>query len=493
MEQRSDVSDPGRHGRCKIEAVKTFRSALRDWGRRMSERGFDVIVIGAGVAGREAAGRLAQAGLSVAIVEPELVGGECPFWACMPSKSLLRPAEALTEARRIPGAAEAATGELDVAAVLARRDEVIHYLDDSSYLPGFESRGIELVREHGRLDGHRHVRAGDDTLVAEKAVIVATGTGAAMPPIDGLREAQPWTNRELTTAKIVPSRLAILGGGAVGAEMAQAWCTLGSQVTLIEAMDRLLGREEPFAADQVTASLRERGVDVRLGARASAVRRPRGGGEVAIELDNGPEVRADELAVSVGRHPRTDDLGVETVGLEPGKWMDVDDQLRATGVDGDWLYAVGDVNGRALLTHIGKYQARVASDNILGKSAAATEDGLRSSRVLFTDPQVAAVGHTLKSAQDAGLNVHTVEASTSGNAGGNFYGRDAVGTTRLVIDADRGVIVGATITGSEVADFLHAATIAVVAEVPLERLSHAVPAFPTRSEVWSSLMTELGF
>jgi dihydrolipoamide dehydrogenase len=459
----------------------------------MSERSFDVVVLGSGTAGREGAARLAQAGLSVAIVEPELVGGECVFYACMPSKSLLRPVEALTEARRIPGAAEAAAGELDVPAVLARRDDVIHHLDDSSYLPGFEALRIELVRGHGRLDGPRHVRVGDDVLVAKKAVIVATGTHPAMPPIDGLRDARPWTNRELTTAEVAPSRLAMLGGGAVGTEMAQAWCTLGSQVTLIEASDRLLGREEPFAAEQVATSLRERGVNLRLGTRAVAVRRERDGDEVTVELDHGPAVKADELAVATGRRPRTDDLGLESVGLEPGKWIDVDDQLRVTAVDGDWLYAVGDVNARALLTHISKYQARVAADNILGKRAAATADGAGSPRVLFTDPQVAAVGHTLQSALDAGLNVHTVEAPTSGNAGGNFYGINAVGTTRLVVDDDRQVVVGATITGSEVADFLQAATIAVVGEVPLGRLAHAVPAFPTRSEVWSNLMGQLGF
>ena len=458
----------------------------------MSERSFHVIVIGAGTAGREAAGRLGQAGLSVAIVEDELVGGECPFWACMPSKSLLRPNEALTEARRIPGAAEAATGQLDVAAIFARRDDVIHHLEDSSYLLGLESQGIVLVRERGRLDGDRRVRAGNDVLVAGKAVIVATGTGPRIPPIEGLREAEPWTNRDLTTRETVPPRLAILGGGAVGAEMAQAWCTLGSQVTLIEAMDRLLGREEPFAAEQVAVSLRERGVDVRLGARAATVRRDEAG-EVIIELEDGTEVRVDELAVATGRHPRTDDLGLESVGLEAGQWIDVDDQLRVTGVEGNWLYAIGDVNARALLTHVGKYQARVAADNILGKSAAAIADGSRSPRVLFTDPQVAAVGHTLQSAQDAGLNVKTVEAGTSANAGGNFYGRQAVGTTRLVIDSDREVIVGATITGSEIAESLHAATIAIVGEVPLERVAHAIPAFPTRSEVWSALLAELGF
>jgi dihydrolipoamide dehydrogenase len=459
----------------------------------MSERSFDVVVLGSGTAGREGATRLAQGGLSVAIVEPELVGGECVFYACMPSKSLLRPDEALTETRRIPGAAQAATGELDVPTVLARRDDIIHHLEDFSYLPGLEALGIELVRGHGRLDGVGRVRAGDDVLVAGKAVIVATGTSAAMPPIDGLRDARPWTNRELTTAEAAPARLAMLGGGAVGTEMAQAWCTLGSQVTLIEGSDRLLGREEPFAAEQVATSLRERGVDVRLAARAVAVRRERSDGEVTVELDQGPEVTADELAVAVGRRPRTEDLGLETVGLEPGKWIDVDDQLHANAVEGDWLYAVGDVNARALLTHISKYQARVAADNILGKSAAATADGARSPRVLFTDPQVAAVGYSLQSALDAGLNVHAVDAPTSGNAGGNFYGIDSVGTTRLVVDDDRGIVVGATITGSEVADFLQAATIAVVGEVPLDRLAHAIPAFPTRSEVWSNLMAQLGF
>jgi dihydrolipoamide dehydrogenase len=454
------------------------RFRVRDPGG-MSERSFDIVVIGTGTAGREAAGRLAQAGLSVAIVERELVGGECAFYACMPSKSLLRPNEALTETRRIPGAAEAATGKLDVAAMFARRDDVVHHLEDSSYLPGFESQGIVLVRGSGRLDGDRRVRAGSDVLVAGKAVIVATGSDPRIPPIEGLREAEPWTNRELTTHKTVPPRLAILGGGSVGAEMAQAWCTLGSQVTLIEAMDRLLGREEPFAAEQVAVSLRERGVDVRLGTRAAKVRRAVGG-EVTIELEDGSEVKADEL-------------GLETVGLEPGRWIDVDDQLRATGVNGNWLYAIGDVNGRALLTHVSKYHARVAADNILGKSTAAIGDGPRSPRVLFTDPQVAAVGHTLQSAQDAGLNVKTVEAGTSANAGGNFYGRGAVGTTRLVIDSDRDVIVGATITGSEIADFLHAATIAIVGEVPLERVAHAIPSFPTRSEVWSALTGQLGF
>ena len=427
--------------------------------------------------------------LSVAIVEPELVGGECSFWACMPSKALLRPAEALAEVRRVPGAAEAVTGELDVPAALARRDEVIHDLDDSGAVPWLEDKGIVLFRAHGRLDGERRVVAGDDVLTAERAVIVATGSGALIPPIDGLRESRAVDQPRDHHRQAVPERLAILGGGVVGCEMAQAWRTLGSQVTLIEAMDRLIGREEPFASEELAESLRERGVDVRLGSKATRVSRD---GEVVVELEEGPEVRADELVVSIGRRPHTDELGVESVGLEPGKPIEVDDRMRATGVDGDWLYAVGDVNGRVLLTHMGKYQARAAADVILGRDARVTEDGAVSPRVIFTDPQVAAVGHTLQSAQDAGLNVRAVDRETSLNAGGSFYGRNSRGTTRLVVDEDRRVLVGATFVGAEVADFVHAATIAVVGEVPLERLWHAVPSFPTRSEVWLNLLEEYG-
>ncbi len=448
------------------------------------ERTFDVVVLGAGPAGETAAGRLAEAGLEVAVVEAHLVGGECSYYACMPSKALLRPAQVAAEAARTPGVP---TGELDASAVLRRRDEVVYHLDDGAQVPWLEDRGVALVRGSGRLDGERRVVVGDDVLLARRAVVLATGTGPLLPPIPGLADAAPWTNREATNAAAVPRRLVLLGGGVAGVELAQAWASLGSQVTVLEGGERLLAREEPFAGEQVADGLRALGATVRTGVRAVGVSRT---GAVSVELDDGSTESGDELLVAVGRRAATSGIGLESVGLEPGEAVEVGDDLRSTRLE--WLFAVGDVNGRAPLTHMGKSHAALAADAILGRDARIRSDGPLAPRVIFTEPQVAAVGHTLASAEAAGLRVRAVDAPSGGSAGGMFVGVGSEGTSRLVVDEDRRVVAGATFTGPDVAEWLHAATIAVVAEVPLDALRHAVPCFPTRSEVWLKLLEAYG-
>jgi dihydrolipoamide dehydrogenase len=452
------------------------------------EREVDVVVLGGGPSGEVIAGRLAERDVEVALVEDRLVGGECAYWACMPSKALLRPAQARDEALRVPGAAEAVTGGLDVTAALGRRDEIIHNLDDSEQIPWLDERGVLLVRGHGHLAGKLVVHAGETILRARRAVVLAVGTVPLIPPVPGLREADPWTNREATTAHGVPGSLVVLGGGPVGVELAQAYATLGSEVTLLELGPRLLEREEPFAAEQVQAGLEADGVTVHLGTEVTAVSRG-ADGRVRVETDKAGTLEANEILVASGRRQTTDDLGLSSIGIDAGGGpVEVGDDLRVEGRD--WLYVVGDANGRALLTHEGKYQARAAADVICGRDAR-VRGGLPP-RVTFTEPQVAAVGHTLETAQKAGLNVRAVDVSTQGTAGASFHGRGADGTSRIVVDEDRRVIVGATFVGPDVAEWLHAATIAVVAEVPLEELWHAVPAFPTRSEVWLNLLQAYG-
>jgi dihydrolipoamide dehydrogenase len=416
----------------------------------------------------------------------------------MPSKALLRPGDAVAAARRVPGAAEAVTGPIDVKAALAWRDSITGHWDDSGQLPWLEERKVTLVRGTGRLAGEKivDVEGRDGTvrrLTAERAVVVATGTKPVVPPIDGLAEARPWDNRSVTTAKDIPRRLLVLGGGAIGAEMAQAMRRLGSdEVTVVEGLDRLLAKEEPFAGEEVQKAFEAEGIRVITGAKMTDVDRPAGGAPLQATLEDGTVLEADEILVAVGRRPATGDLGLDAVGLEPGKPIEVDERLQAKGVAGGWLYAVGDCNGLSLLTHMGKYQARIAGDVILGKDARDCASRDIVPRVTFTDPQVCAVGLTEAQARERGLNVKVVDHPTGGVAGGSVTAKDFKGTSRLVVDEDRRVLVGATFTGPGTADLLHSATVAIAGEVTLDRLWHAVPSFPTVSEVWLRLLETYG-
>ncbi|WP_426756374.1 dihydrolipoyl dehydrogenase family protein [Myxococcus sp. Y35] len=458
---------------------------------------FDVVVIGAGPAGEVAGARAAEAGLSVALVEHELLGGECSYWACIPSKALLRPGDTRWLAEHTAGVRELLKGPIDARAVLAQRDAMVSNYQDDSQVKWAEGAKLKVLRGTGKLTGPRKVRVeGKDGAVRElearKAVVLATGSRPRIPDIPGLRDAKPWDNRQGTAAREVPRRLVVLGGGAVAVELAQAWRTLGAEVTLVQRGKRLLSRTEPFAGEQVAQALRDAGVRVLLGMETSRVSRPGGKGEVTVTLSTGEEVRADEILVALGRVPRTDGLGLETVGLQGGKPVEVDDQLRAKGVEGGWLYACGDINGRNLLTHMGKYQARQVGDVIAGKQARAWADAKATPQVVFTHPQVASVGLTEAKAREAGIPVRTVETQLQDVAGTSLLGKGLTGTVKLVVDERRRVLVGATFTGPEVGEMLHAATIAVAGEVPLDTLWHAVPSFPTVSEVWLKLLEAYG-
>jgi pyruvate/2-oxoglutarate dehydrogenase complex dihydrolipoamide dehydrogenase (E3) component len=467
---------------------------------------FDVVVLGAGPIGQNVAERARAAGLNVAMVERELVGGECSYWACVPSKALLRPVIALSDVRRVDGAREAVTGSINPAGVFGRRDRYVSNWDDTGQADWVAGIGATLVRGHGRLDGPRRVvvatRSGDEVqLTARHAVVVCTGSRPALPDLPGIAEARAWTNRQATDSSFVPARLAVVGAGGAGVEMATAWQGLGSKVTLLARGSGLLPRMEPFVGELIGRGLADAGVDVRAGVSVRALSRPNPEGPVTLELDDDTELQVDEVLFATGRAPLTDDIGLATVGLTPGSWLDVDDTCRVRAIDDGWLYAAGDVNHRALLTHQGKYQGRIAGAAIGARAAgtpldtepwgthATTADHYAVPQAFFTDPEAAAVGLTAEQAEQAGHQVRTVDIEIGDVVkGAQLYADGYTGRARMVVDEDQRYLLGVTLVGPGVTEMLHSATIAVAGQVPIARLWHAVPCFPTISELWLRLL-----
>ncbi|GGT23386.1 dihydrolipoyl dehydrogenase family protein [Streptomyces chromofuscus] len=463
---------------------------------------YDVVVLGAGPVGENVADRTRAAGLSTAVVESELVGGECSYWACMPSKALLRPVIARADARRVPGLRQSVQGDLDVPAVLAHRDEYTSHWKDDGQVQWLKGIGADLHRGHGRLAGPRTVVVTDPdgerrTLTARHAVAVCTGSRAQLPDLPGLAGVRPWTSREATSAQEAPGRLIVVGGGVVATEMATVWQALGSRVTVLVRGKGLLNRMEPFVGELVAEALTEAGADIRTGTSVESVTRQ--DGTVVAVTDRGDRIEADEILFATGRAPRTDDIGLDSVGLAPGSWLSVDDSLRVDGTD--WLYAVGDVNHRALLTHQGKYQARIAGAAIAARASgvtdlesgpwgahAATADHAAVPQVVFTDPEAAAVGLSLAEAEEAGHRVRAVDVDLSSVAGAGLYADGYRGRARMVVDVEREILRGVTLVGPGVGEMIHSASIAVAGEVPVSRLWHAVPSYPTISEVWLRLL-----
>jgi len=437
----------------------------------VSER-FDAVIIGTGPAGETAASRLSKQGLSVAVVERELIGGECGYWACIPSKVLLRPPEARAEARRAAGIAQPT---LDWAQVAAYRDEMIRHLDDTKQVEGYERRGVSVIKGEGRIAGPGRVDV-DGRMLETERIVVATGSDAQIPPVDGLEQTGYWTNREATTLNELPDSVVILGGGPVGIELGQLFARFGVRATIVEAAGRLMSREDPAVSELILGSLREEDIDVRLGALAQAARRD--GDRRVLTLQDGSEVAGQQLVVATGRRARVHGLGLETVGIQPGPaGIEVDERCRA----GDGVWAVGDVTGVMPFTHVGMYQARIAAADIAGRDVGADYDAIP--RVVFSDPEVAAVGLTEQEATDRNLNIATSQVSLPRSLARPWtYEVDPRGDIGLIADRDRRVLVGAWAVAPLAGEWIHQGALAIKAQIPLSVLTDTVAQFPTYSE-----------